>query len=350
MPRSMKPSNDSANSRRPTIRDVAALAGMSLVTVSRVINNHPSIKASTRRRVEDAMRELNYRPHAAAQSLRRNASRIVGFLMPDFTNGVNAIVAQEVERRMRQAGYTVMLACSNFDPAAEIDALQKFRSNRVDGIVLQTSDEHHEGIVETLRLLDLPVVLVDRDMQIGADAVLSDHYHATREATRYLLELGHRDIGFITAGQSMRPGRERLRGFLDEMAARGVEVNRRRLFTEAQTIDYGHRSARQMLSESPPTAIIAAGNQILYGALQAVRECALCIPEDVSIIGADHRMLSRVMEPRITMIERDVLALGQEAAGLLLDRIESRYDGPERRLMLPATVSLHGSCRRNDEK
>jgi LacI family transcriptional regulator len=330
---------------RPTIRDVAATAGMSVVTVSRVLNKHPSVKPSSRARVDEAMRALNYHPDAAAQSLRRNSSRIIGFLMPDFTDGVNAVVAQRAERAMREAGYTVMLACSNFDPEVEIEALGKFRSNRVDGIVLQTTDEQHPGILEVLRRIDCPLVLVDRDMDIDADAVLSNHYDATREAVRYLLSLGHRDIGFITPAQSMRPGRERLRGFRDEMADQNIRPGARRVFAEAQSIDYGYRCARQMLSERAPSAIIAAGNQILYGVLQAIREYGLRIPQDISVIGADHRMLSRVMEPKLTMIDREVSDLGSEAATLLLDRIEGWFEGPQRRLLLPLNVVLNGSCR-----
>ncbi|MDW6021618.1 LacI family DNA-binding transcriptional regulator [Mesorhizobium sp. BAC0120] len=347
MPRAKRTKQDF---RRPTIRDVAAAAGISLVTVSRVINNHPSVKESSRQRVHEAMRELNYHPDAAAQSLRRNSSRIIGFLMPDFTNGVNAIIAQQVEREMRQAGYTVMLACSNFDSEIEMEALRKFRSNRVDGIVLQIANEQHAGTLQVLRGVDCPLVLVDRDIDVPADAVLSNHYDATREAIRYLLGLGHRDIAFITAAQSMRPGRERLRAFRDEMAAHGVTPGQRRIFPDAQSIEYGYRAACQMFSETRPSAIVAAGNQILYGVLQAVREHNLRIPEDISIIGADHRMLATVMEPKITMIDRELTALGTEAATLLLDRIEGRFEGPPRRLLLPLSVVLNGSCRPMDEK
>lgn len=342
MPRTKKAG---PGSRRPTIKDVAAAAGISLVTVSRVLNNRPSVKESSREKVFAAMRALNYHPDAAAQRLRQNSSRIIGFLMPDFTNGVNAIIAQQVERAMRQAGYTVMLACSNFDPAIEIEALRKFRSNRVDGIVLQVADEQHPGTLDALRHIDCPLVLIDRDMEIAADAVLSNHYDATREAVRYLLGLGHRDIAFITSGQSMRPGRERFRAFCDEMAANGVTPGPRRIFTEAQSIEYGYRAACRMFSESAPSAVLAAGNQILYGVLQAVREYDLRIPDDISIIGADHRMLATVMQPKITMIDRELTMVGTEAAAILLDRIEGRFAGPPRRLLLPLNVVLNGSCR-----
>ena len=336
-----------AGERAPTIRDVAASAGMSLVTVSRVINDHPSVKPSSRARVERAMEELNYFPDASAQRLRSGSSRTVGFLMPDFTNGVNVVIAQEVEQAMQRAGYTVLLACSNFDPQVEIEALRKFHANRVDGIVLQTCSETHEGILETLARVRCPVVLVDRDMAVEADAVCSNHYDATREATRYLIGLGHEEIGFITANATMRPGRERHRGFVDEMAAHALVAPPRRVFVEAQSIAYGLSATRQMLSERRPSAIIAAGNQIVYGAIQGIRESGLDFPGDVSLVGADHRMLSIVMRPRLTMMERELTEIGVEVASLLLDRVCGRYDDAPRCILLPQRVVLNESCATN---
>ena len=330
--------------RRPTIRDVAAAAGMSLVTVSRVLNDHPKVKPASRARVESAMRALNYLPDAAAQRMRSASSRTIGFLMPDFTNGVSVVVAQEVERAMQKAGYTVLLACSNFDPDVEVEALQKFQANRVDGIVLQTCDETHGAILDILARARCPIVLIDREMAVSADAVRSNHYDPMREATRYLIGLGHRDIGFITEVSRMWPGRERLRGFMDEMAAQGIDVPPRRVFAEAQSIAYGLRVTRQMLSEARPSAIIAAGNQIVYGALQALRESGLEAPRDISLIGVDHHMLSVVMRPRLTMMGRELADVGVETATLLLDRITGRYEGAPRRIDLPFRIVLNESC------
>lgn len=331
--------------REPTIRDVAELCGMSVVTVSRVINNHPRIKESTKLRVTEAMRKLNYHPDAAAQSMRRGSSRIIGFLTPDFTDGVSAIIAQQVGQVARDSGYTLMVACSDFEPGRETEAIHKFMSARVDGIVFHGSNDVDRTLVETLGEAQCPVVLVDRQMAIGADSALSNHYECMRKATRYLLDLGHRDIGFVAASTAIRPGRERRAGFLDEMAARGVPVAPERVFTDGQAIRHGYAAMRTMLAARRPSAVIAGGNQILYGVIAALREHGLSFPQDISLVGADHPRLASAVSPGITMMNRDVADLGRQAVSLLLDRIAGRYDGPPRTVMQGATLTLSDSCR-----
>lgn len=330
-------------SKRPTIRDVAIEAGMSLVTVSRVLNNHPSVKASTRIRVEEAMRVLNYQPDAAAQNMRREGTRTIGFLIPDFSNGVNATIAQTVGILMQQAGYTLLLACSDSNPQFEVEALRKFRQQRVDGIILVTTDERNDDIRRTISQAECPIVLIDRDMDVEADRVLTNHESAMREATRLLIDMGHQDIGLIAASPSIRPGRVRMEAFLQEMAEAGLSPPPERIHAVGETFAHGHRATIEMVMGERPTAIIAAGNQIVYGAILALREQGVAIPDDISIIGADHRMLAAVSIPRLTFIDRNLIDVGERAANMLLDRITGRWAGPPRQQMLPATVVLHGS-------
>jgi LacI family transcriptional regulator len=328
----------------PTIKDVAQESGVSVVSVSRVINDHPRVKQSTRMRVEAAMVKLRYQPNAFAQRMRSESSGVIGFLMPDFTNGVNAIVAQQVEKAMREAGYTVMLACSDFKPATELQAINLFLRNRADGIILQASQETDEEVLAAIRNAQCPVVLVDRDMEVGADSVVSDHYHAMRLATRHLIELGHRDIALITAAQCMRPGRERLRAFRDEMTSQGHAPGEDRIFVDAQSSDYGYKVTRMLLASKPPTAIIAAGNQILYGVVAAMRDYGLSYPDDISLIGADHLSLATVLLPKVTVLDRNLIDLGETAANLLLERMSGAYDGEARQIRLPCDLIMHSSC------
>lgn len=341
-----QPSPKMARRKRPTIRDVALEAGMSLVTVSRVINNHPSVKKSTRARVEKAMRLLDYQPDASAQNMRRDSTRTVGFLMPDFANGVNATIAQTVGVIMQKAGYTLLLACSDYNPDFEIEALRKFRQQRVDGIILQTTNEQDADILRTVAQTECPIVLIDRDMEVEADRVLTNHAPAMRSATRLLLDLGHRDIGLIAAERGIRPGRERVEAFREEMAAAGIAVPPERIFATGETLAHGYRATVEMIMGERPTAIIAGGNQIVYGAMLALREFEVDIPREVSIIGADHRNLSAVSIPRLTFIDRNLVDIGKYAATMLIDRIVGRWTGAPRRQLLPASVMLNDSCAR----
>lgn len=327
-----------------TIKDVAREAGMSIVSVSRVINDHPSVKQSTRDRVEAAMARLSYQPNASAQRMRLESTRMVGFLMPDFTNGVNAIVAQQVEKAMREAGYTVMLACSDFNPVTELQAINLFLRNRVDGIILQAAQETDESVLKAIRNASCPIVLVDRDMAVDADSVINDHYGAMRLATRHLIELGHRRIAFITASQCMRPGRERLRAFRDELVENHVELDESLIFAEAQSNEYGYQVTRKLLAAEPPTAIVAAGNQILYGVVTALRDYGLDYPRDISLVGADHVSLANVLRPKVTFLDRNLIDLGHMAADLLLTRLSGAYDGETRRVRQPCRVILNDSC------
>ncbi|WEX10964.1 LacI family DNA-binding transcriptional regulator [Chelativorans sp. AA-79] len=332
---------------RPTIKDVAAQAGMSTLTVSRVINNHPSIKLSTRLRVEAAMRALNYEPNAAAQSMRRGSSRTIGFLMPDFAHGVSAFVAQNVERVLHKAGYTVMLACSHFDPATECNALRTFERNRVDAVLLKTCDESSPEIIERVQSMSCPVVLVDRDLPGAVDAVVSDHAAAMRQAVRHLLELGHRDIALIAPSSKMRPGRERIAGFRQAMQEAGLTVPSDRLVDGGNSETYAYDAIMSLMDRKRrPTALIAAGNQILFGAIEALKRLRLTFPDDVSLLGADHPRLGRVMSPTITMIDREPARLAEAAADSLLVRLAGRQDGDRRYSVLSSRIIPGDSCRR----
>ena len=165
-----------------------------------------------------------------------------------------------------------------------------------------------------------------------------------REATRLLIDLGHVDIGMIAASPSIRPGRVRLEAFRQEMSDAGLTPTPDRIFAVGETFAHGHRATIEMVMGQRPTAIIAAGNQIVYGAILALREQGVDIPLDMSVIGADHRMLAAVSIPRLTFIDRNLVDVGERAANMLLDLITGRFTGPPRHQLLPANVVLQGSC------
>lgn len=329
---------------RATIKDVAARSGMSTLTVSRVINNHPSVKRSTRERVESAMRELNYEPNAAAQNMRRGATRTVGFLMPDFAHGVSAIVAQNVERVLHRAGYTVMLACSHFDPATEASALRAFERNRVEAVLLKTCDEDSPEIQERVKSMNCPVVLVDRDLPADIVSVVSDHRAAMQQAVEYLIQLGHRDIALLAPSSRMRPGRERIAGFRAAMAKANLPVTADSILDGGNSDNCARLATLGLMqSRTPPSALIAGGNQILLGAIEALKELGLNFPRDVSLLGADHPHLGRVMTPEVTMIDRQPVLLAEAAAEALL-RILDDPSAQTGRTILQSTFHIGGSC------
>ena len=212
--------------RRPTIKDVAREAGVSTVTVSRVANAPELVKAATRERVEAAMRRLGYAPNAAAQSMRTNVSRTIGFLVPDLTNYPNAAVAKAAEATLAEAGYYMLLTDSDHDVAREARFLRLLRSRQVDGMILYLCDEDDPEVQATIGELDIPVVVLDRDLPLPLDTVFSEHQEAMRRTVAHLAAVGHRELGLLMPDLRIRPVRERARAFAEAVRAAGLDPER----------------------------------------------------------------------------------------------------------------------------
>ena len=208
--------------RRPTIKDVAREAEVSTVTVSRVVNGSPQVQPETRARVEAAMLRLGYSPNLAARSMRTSLTQTVGFLVPDLTSYPNAAVAQAAERRLAEEGYAVLLASSDYRAERERRVLEVLRTRQVDGIVLYVCDEQDPALRAAVAKLDVPLVVLDRDLPVEADCVLSEHVGAMGEAVRYLTLLGHRRMALLLTDLRIRPVRERRRGFEAAIEAAGL--------------------------------------------------------------------------------------------------------------------------------
>lgn len=328
-----------------SIRDVAREAGVAIVTVSRVINGSQYVKEETRHRVETAMKRLGYHPRASAQSMRTNVTRTIGFMLPDLTNLVNARIAQAAEETLSRAGYYMILGSSMFDVAREADFLKLLRNGRIDGLIIQLSDEGNADIHKLIGDSDVPIVVVDRDLPFDIDCVLSEHYESARKMTEHLIALGHKRIAIIASSFATRAGRERVRGFNDAMTEAGIEVAPEFVRHEHQVEEYGMREAYAMLSRPRrPTAIFAAGNQILYGVLQAIRTLGVRIPDDLSLVAADETDLSPLVEPPITVIHRDTAEIGRSAAELLLARLGNHLPDLPMKVMTRSEIVLRQSC------
>jgi LacI family transcriptional regulator len=333
--------------RRPTIRDVAKAADVSMGTVSRVAAGAKAVSVATRRRVEDAMRALGYVPNIAARTMRTNRTKIVGLLLPDLANTVFIHVAKAAERLLGLAGYTLFIYSSERSPAREIQFLQLASQYRMDGLIVSLSDESNLAVITALQASESPLVLLDRDTPLTADVVFSDHAQAMQRVTAHLVELGHRRIALITAPLTIRPGRERVRGYRAALRDAGLAVDEALIGHDYQSSKYGFAKTLELLRRpSPPTAIIAGGDEIFHGALRAIRQLDLAIPTDLSIVGADDRMLSDVVNPTITIIDRDMSLVGEAAAEMLIKRMQDGSDTEPTHVYLPSEVILRSSTAR----
>lgn len=330
--------------RRATIRDVAREAGVSDMTVSRALNAPQTVRPDTRRRVEMAVAALGYSPNEMARGMRTSSTSAIGFILPDITNATNATIAQAAERVFTAAGYRTMLLATGFRTEAEADFLSRVPGTVVDGIIIALSDETHPRIHELLSALPIPFVVLDRDLPFAADSIKSEHTTTMHEALLHLFRLGHRRIGLIMSPMTIRPGRSRIEAFLSFMREQGIADNANLIRTAPQTIEDGRDATAALLNERErPSAIIIGSNQHTFGAMQAIRAAGLSVPEDISVVGADDKILTSLLSPPLTVLWRDMEEVGRSAAKLLLARLEGDAS-PPRSIMIKSELILRASC------
>ena len=308
--------------------EVAALADVAISSVSRVLSDHPDVSDDMRVRVLAAVAQLEYEPDFLAQSLRRGETRSVGFVVGDISNPLFANVAWGVETVLQANGYSLMFMNSESEPALDVAHIRFFLSRRVDGLILSLASEQDPATLEQLAKLELPIVVVDRDLppELGASAVQSDHATGMREAVDHLLDLGHRRIALVAGSLALRPGHARLAGMQEAIAARGVPDETIHM-PGSFTVEHGETATNRLLDlPEPPTAIIAGGNHPFVGCLTAITQRGLRLGEDISLVACDDVPLARIYQPPIASISRDGVLIGQTASRLLLKRL---VDGAE---------------------
>lgn len=329
---------------RPTIRHVAALAQVSLGTVSRVINGHPLVREAKRDRVLEAMKALDFQPSAAARTMRMRATKVIGCMITDITHPlVNAMVSA-AEQTLRGAGYATVVASSGEQPEQELRLLQFFRQRQVDALIAQITRENHRAVVRALRGLTMPVMLYERQLGSQFDSVHMDHGGACYQAARYLIGLGHRRIALITGAADSFPGRSRSEMLAFAMNEAKLPFSSSWVRRIKATVAEGYREAEALLcSDDRPTAIIAGAYE-LTGVLKAVRHLELEVPRDVSLIALGDSDLTELASPSITTLRFDVAESGRLLATLLLGRLGDELPAPGQDISLPPLLIERESC------
>ncbi len=331
--------------KRVTILDVARAAGVSLGTVSRVINNNQTVRPKLRERVLGAARALGYEPDAVAQSMRSQTTRAVGCMVSDVSNPLFAAIVGAAEEVLHRSAYTMILANSRDRPEFERDILTLFRRRRLEGVMLTVSDESDAGVVRLLASSGLPSVLIERECALPVDASVADHYGGALQAVNYLLMLKHRRIGLITVTRSALPGRQRALAYEHAHRQAGVPVDPELMASEGFSSDYGYRAAYRMLvAPSPPTAILAGAIQMV-GVLKAVKALDIAVPRRLSLVTIGDTDLANLYSPPITAVRWQPEKVGEAAAELLLARVSgaSREPRPQK-ITQPTELVLRQSC------
>lgn len=326
------------------IKDVALHAGVSVTTVSHVVNGTRFVSETARQCVEEAVRELGYIPSAVARSLKHNATRTFGMVIPNNSNPYFAEVIRGVENRCFAAGYNVILCNSNDDPERQAAYLRVLAEKRIDGLVLVASGS--DAVVRaTFGDFHKPLVLLDRDVagMVNCDLVEVNHTVGGELATRHLLDLGHPRVACISGPPGLSPSSQRRAGWKQALEDAAVERKENDLARGDFTARGGYLAMQVLLKRKPrPSAVFVCNDLMAFGALTAAREAGVSVPAQLSIVGFDDIDLAAFSAPPLTTVAQPKLQIGTLAAELLLERVEAgRSDG--RRVIRDPELKIRGS-------
>jgi LacI family transcriptional regulator len=329
-----------------TIRDVARRAGVSAMTVSRVINRSPSVSPETRSRVEQAIAELGYIPSRLARGLSAQRTRTLAVIVPDVANPFFTLIVRGAEDVARRTGYRVILCDTRADLELEREVIDEMIAHRVDGIVIAAVSDRSREHLRRLTRFGVPFVLVDRTVSgIDADTVVGDSIGGARRLVEHLIALGHRRIAMIVESDSVSTARDRRQGYETALTGAGLVADPDLVVQTTVDPAGGRAGMRRLLGlERPPTAVFTVNNLVALGAIEAVREAGREVPDDIALVCFDDIEYASRLHPFLTVMEQPAETLGTLATQLLLERIDKR--GPERgrSVVLPAQFVVRRSC------
>lgn len=325
---------DASNDRSPdkflngdkiTIREVAKHAGVSISSVSRALSDHPHVSDELRARVQASALALGYQPDFLAHSLRSGRTQSVGFIVGTISNPIMADISASLGNVLAEHGYALMLLSSQNRPEMDVSYLQFLARRQASGLIISTATSGTGHIDDLLAQLEIPTVMLDRERLPGnhISSVQSDHRSAMQAAVLHLASQGHHRIALI-GGKDIFPARARLAGFYDGFQQAGIEAEPSLVRSSGMSKAVGYNETLSLMAAANrPTALIAGGNLILAGVLQALQELKIAVGRDLALIGCDDTELTRLYSPAITVIARDLALIGETAARLLLETIQN---------------------------
>ena len=320
-----------------TIRDVARHAGVSMTTVSHVVNGTRTVSAEGRRRVEQAIEALGYVPSAVARSLKKQSTRTVGMMIPNSSNPYFAELARSVEDRCFAAGYTLVLCSTDDDARRQSVYLQVLSERRIDGLIVVSTGRDAE-LRQMLAGLTMPFVLVDREIaEPDCDLVETGHLNGGLLATRHLLSLGHERIACIGGPPGLAPSDQRIDGWRLAFTELGRAQARDGMLWRGDFTSQGGYEAMHAIARSSvaATAVFVCNDLMAIGALRAAHECGARVPDELSVVGFDDIELSAYTSPPLTTVAQPKGRIGALAVDMLLERISGRRSEGRKVVLAP---------------
>lgn len=330
--------------RTNTIHDVAKAAGVSVSTVSRVLNNKDDVAAETYERVQQVISELKYVSSLAARGMRSCRTNVIGLITPDVTSPYSIAILQGVNQAIAQLDYDLIIypnrnSHRNASATQETYFVSLLNGSIADGVIVVTPVTANFSTAA-------PIVVIDpNNSKPDYPAIISTHQDGTAQAMKYLLSLGHRRIGFISGRPELVSATQRLNSYRDSLTASGISIEEILIETGNYTTEAAVPCARRLLALSkPPTAIFAANDQTAIGVYQAAQEVGVKIPDDLSVIGFDNLRESALLDPPLTTIDQFIFEMGRIAVDMIVKLINGEL--PESNLHKISTqLVIRGSCR-----
>lgn len=334
---------------RMTLKKLGELAGVSSACVSNILNGKTQeYTDETVAKVRKIANEYNYSPNSIAKSMVTKFTMTLGLILPDITNPYFPELAKGVENRAFELGYNIIYLNSDEDPLKERKAFRTLEQKMVDGIIFIPSVNSMENR-EVLEKISVPIVTIDRSLDVCGikGEVVADDYTGSRIATKYLLKNGHRDILFLSGDRYFGIRSDRARGFCDEMKACGVEIAEGNIVIGKYEAAFGYQAVERFLSQAKPLdAVYAGSDMIAIGALQALLDADISVPDEVSIMGYDDIYMSQYMNPALTTMNQPKYLMGEKAVEMLVELIKAGEKAEYRKQVLKPELVIRKSVQK----
>ena len=305
-----------------TMKDVAKTVGVSLGTVSNVLNGREVVQDETRLKVLQVMKQLNYVPNSVARALKTNRTQIIGIMLPSITNPFYATIARVADDVVQNLGYTLLISNTDRNPNREFESAKALLEKGVDGIIWIAKSMRFKEL--SLELNErLPILYVDSELnESEGDQLSVDNYQGGALAAEHLYQLGHRKIAVIEGPKEAKKSWNRIPGFYNKLLEHGISIEKNLIRIGNFEFDSGYDYMRSLLKEdSEFTALFAANDMMAVGAITAAREAGLKVPDDLSVVGFDDIMLAQYFDPALSTVRQPAEQLGRFAVEMLMKRI-----------------------------
>lgn len=334
---------------RTTIKDIARETGLSTTTISLVLNRKPHrIAAETCQLVFETAKRMKYRPNKLAVGLIKNVTRTIGLIIPDIANVFFSEITKGLQDALYEKEYNLILCNSNDNNQAELRLIEMLNSQLVDGIVLvmssETYGEKEKASISALQKMEIPTILIDCfNESAGFSTVSIDNFQASKMAVEYLISLGHTSIACICGPLGPKTNDDRLAGYTAALEEHGINYNEDLIYEGDFRYDSGYNAVAKLLLKNP-TAILCLNDLMAYGAMNALKEQGISVPDDISVMGFDDIFFSKITEVPLTCVNQPSYDMGRKAGELVMYEIEEH--GEPQTITFESTIKIRQSTKK----